>query len=195
MPKIKYGLKNVHYAKISSMSDADVPSYTTPVAWPGAVNLSLDPQGERVVFYADNIEYWVTTPDDGYEGDYESALVPDSFLKDILGYIEDANGVLVENADAEPAEFALLFEFANDVNATRHVLYRVSAGRPAVAGSTKEETITPQTETASFRAVSVYNESLKKHIVKAKAPYSATTTDPYATWYDAVYIPTAATSG
>lgn len=193
MPKIKYGLKNVHYAKITAMSDAGVPTYDTPVAWPGAVNLSLDPQGERVVFYADNIEYWTTTPDNGYEGDYESALVPDSFLKDILGYIEDSKGVLVEDADAQPAEFALMFEFANDEHATRHVLYRVSAGRPAVAGQTKGENIEPQTETSSFRAMAVYNESLQTNIVKSKAPYSATSTDPYVTWYDAVYIPTAST--
>lgn len=192
MPKIKYGLKNVHYAKITGMTDG-VPTYATPVAWPGAVNLSLDPQGDRIVFYADNIEYWVTTPDDGYEGDYESALVPDSFLKDILGYIEDSKGVLVENADAQPAEFALMFEFANDEHATRHVLYRVSAGRPAVAGQTKGENIEPQTETSSFRAMAVYNESLQTNIVKSKAPYSATSTDPYVTWYDAVYIPTATT--
>lgn len=192
MPKIKYGLKNVHYAKITGMTDG-VPTYANPVAWPGAVNLSLDPQGDRIVFYADNIEYWVTTPDDGYEGDYESALVPDSFLKDILGYIEDSKGVLVENADAQPAEFALMFEFANDEHATRHVLYRVSAGRPAVAGQTKGENIEPQTETSSFRAMAVYNESLQTNIVKSKAPYSATSTDPYVTWYDAVYIPTATT--
>lgn len=190
MPKIKYGLKNVHYAKITAMTDG-VPTYATPVAWPGAVNLSLEPQGDRSVFYADNIEYWVITPDDGYEGDYESALVPDSFLKDILGYIEDSKGVLVEDADAQPAEFALMFEFANDEHATRHVLYRVSAGRPAVAGQTKGENIEPQTETSSFRAMAVYNESLQTNIVKSKASYSTTAGDPYVTWYDAVYIPTA----
>ena len=193
MPKIKYGLKNVHYAKITTVSTAGVPTYATPVAWPGAVNLNMEPQGERVVFYADNIEYFVTVPNDGYEGDYESALVPDSFLKDILGYVQDANGVLVEDADAQPADFALLFEFADDVHATRHVLYKVSAGRPAVAGATKEENIDPQTETANFRATAIYNASLNKNIVKAKAPYSAVTDDPYATWYSSVYTPTATT--
>lgn len=192
--KIKYGLKNVHWAKITSMSTAGVPTYGTVKAWPGAVNLNMDPQGERVVFYADNIEYWVTTPDDGYEGDYESALVPDEFLKDILGYVEDANGVLVEDADAEPAEFALMFEFNGDANAVRHVLYRVNAGRPAITGATKAETIEPQTSTNSFRAMSVFNAGLNTNIVKAKAPYSASTTSPYATWYDSVYIPTATTT-
>lgn len=190
MPKIKYGLKNVYYAKITAMSDAGVPTYSTPVAWPGAVNLNMEPQGERTVFYADNIEYWVDTPNAGYEGDYESALVPDSFLTDILGYIEDNGGILVEDADAIPAEFALLFQFQNDNSETRHVFYRVSGGRPAVVGATKEETATPQTETSSFRAMSVYNASLQKNIVKGKAKK---TDAAYDTWFSQVYIPTAKT--
>lgn len=190
MPKIKYGLKNVYYAVISAMSDAGVPTYGTPVAWPGAVNLSMDPQGDRVVFYADNIEYWSTVPNNGYDGDYESALVPDSFLKDVLGYIEDSAGVLVEDANAKPKDFALLFQFENDDSETRHVFYRVSAGRPAVAGSTKAENIEPQTESSSFRAMSIHNASLNTEIIKAKVKKDDT---PYDTFFEAVYIPTAAT--
>lgn len=186
MPKIKYGLKNVYYAPITAMSSAGVPTYSTPVAWPGAVNLNLDPQGERIVFYADNIEYWTTVPNDGYDGDYESALVPDSFLKDVLGYIEDNAGALVEDANATPKEFALLFQFQNDDSETRHVFYRISAGRPAVVGATKAENVEPQTETASFRALSVYNASLETDIVKAKVGKNDS---PYDDFFSAVYIP------
>ncbi|MBR2765539.1 MAG: phage tail protein [Blautia sp.] len=190
MPKIKYGLKNVYYAPITAMTDAGVPTYSTPVAWPGAVNLNMEPQGERIVFHADNIEYWTMVPNDGYDGDYESALVPDSFLKDVLGYIEDAAGVLVEDANAKPKEFALLFQFENDDSETRHVMYRISAGRPAVVGATKGENVEPQTETSAFRALAIHNASLDTDIVKAKAK---TTDTPYANWFQSVYIPTAST--
>ena len=46
--KIKYGLKNVHYAVITEAGG--VVSYGTPVAIPGAVNITLSPAGEKVEF-------------------------------------------------------------------------------------------------------------------------------------------------
>lgn len=188
MPKVRFGLKNVYYAKATIAAD-NTATYETPVAWKGAVSLNMDAQGDTTNFRADNIDYWVGQSNNGYQGDFESALVPDSFKKDILGYIEDRNGVLVEDAGAVTQPFALLFQFENDESATRHVLYNVTSGRPSVAGQTTEETIEPQTETASFRAVAIHNASLGKDIVKARiTPTQATL---YEGWFEAVYQPTA----
>lgn len=86
--KIKYGLKNVYYAVATIAADGSA-TYETPVAIPGAVSLSMEPQGENSPFYADNIVYWVGTSNTGYEGDLELALVIDAFKKDVLGYQED----------------------------------------------------------------------------------------------------------
>lgn len=186
--KVKYGLKNVYYAK-ATISDVDgSATYTTPKKWPGAVSLSLDAQGDVTKFRADNIDYWIGQSNNGYEGDFESALIPDDFRKDILGYIEDANGILVEDAGAKTTYFALLFQFEGDEKNTRHVLYRCSASRASVSGQTTDENIEPQTETLTITAATVYNAALGKDVVKARALESDT---PYTNWFSAVYQATA----
>ena len=186
--KIKYGLKNVYYAK-ATIADNGTATYATPVAIPGAVNLSLSAQGENSVFYADNIAYWVGNGNAGYDGDLEIARVPDSFKEDILGMIKDNKDCLVEDYNAEVVHFALLFQFEGDVKATKHVLYNCTCGRPEISGSTKNESVEPQTETLPINATSIYNAGLQKDVVKCEAGESADTTT-YNGWTSAVYQPT-----
>ena len=49
------------------------------VAMPGAVSLSLEPNGEPSNFYADGYAYYTISNNMGYEGDLELAMVPESF--------------------------------------------------------------------------------------------------------------------
>lgn len=182
--KVKYGLKNVYYAKATLDATTNTATYATPVAWPGAVNLSLDAEGGTTKFRADNIDYWVGQSNNGYSGDFESALIPDSFRKDILGEYEDSNNVLVEDAGAKTVYFALLFQFEGDDKNTRHVMYKCSATRPSVSGATTEEEIEPQTETLTLTAGAIHNASINKDVVKARCGESDT---PYSSWFSAVY--------
>lgn len=185
--KIKYGIKNVYYAVATIAADNSA-TYGTPVALPGAVSLSLDPQGDTTPFYADNIVYYTSVANNGYEGDLELAKLPDSFLKDILGYAEDVNDVLYEDANAPVVHFALMFQFEGDAHARRHVLYNCVAARPTVSGSTKEESIEPQTETVTITATTVYNAAVDADVVKASV--TPTETTQYNAWNSAVYLVT-----
>ena len=183
--KIKYGIKNVYYAK-ATISSTGTATYATPVALPGAVSISLDAQGDTSKFYADNIVYFTTVANNGYEGDLELAKVPDTFLTDCLGFVRDASGVLVEDAGANPAHFALMFQFEGDVNAKRTVLYNCVASRPQIAGSTKEESIEPETESINITATTIYNAVLNKDLVKASCTETSASA-AYNGWLSAVY--------
>ena len=187
--KIKYGISNVFYA-IGTPGTNNTMTYSTPVAFPGAVSLSLEPQGDNVPFYADNVIYWVGNGNTGYQGDFEVARVVDSFKEDVLGMIKDGKNVLVEDMNAPAVHFALLFQFEGDVKATKHIMYNCTCTRASDAGSTKNETIEPQTETLTITATSIYSSALDTEIVKAEANESSDSTT-YSNWTSTVYLPIA----
>lgn len=190
--KVKYNLKNVHAAKLTETVTNGVTTYTygTPKPIPGAVSISLDPEGDTSPFYADGIVYFRTVANNGYSGDLEIALIPEWFRTEILQETLDSKGVLVENANTrESVKFALLFEFDGDIYSIRHVMYCCSCARPSIESETKEDTIEPGTEKLSITA-----DPRADGLVKAK---TGDTTDQtaYDNWYKSVYISPAATSG
>jgi phi13 family phage major tail protein len=185
--KVKYGLKNVHYAVATIAADGSA-TYGTVKPWPGAVNLSLDAQGGTTKFRADNINYWVGQNNNGYEGDLETALIPEDFRVAVLGESIDDNGVVVEDVEAKTVPFALMFEFAGDAKSTRHVLYNCTATRPSVSGSTTDEEIEPQTETVTITTGSVYfaNYDGGKNLSRARCFEGDAEYDDF---FDTVYVP------
>ena len=178
--KVKFGLSKAYYA----IFDETAGTYGNPVALPGAVSLSLEQQGETSTFRADNIDYWTSVSNNGYEGDLELALIPDSFLTDVMGEVMDStSGLQYELSTAQPKAFALLFQFEGDQNATRHVMYNCKATRPSTASQTTPDgAIEPQTETISVKASARPSDN----IVKAKASANSAS---YENFFSAVVVP------
>ena len=181
--KVKYGLKNAHYALLTIAEDGTV-TYGNPIPIPGSVSLTMDAQGDTSTFYADNMAYFVTAANDGYSGTFEVALIPDQFRQDVLHEtMDEAAQVLVENINNQTSPFALLFEFDGDKKAIRHVLYNCTCTRPSVSGGTTNNTKEPSTETLNLKASPLPNGNTK----------ARTTVDTpaaqYAGWYDAVWQP------
>lgn len=176
--KVKYNLKNVHYAI------ATTGGYTTPVAISGAVNLTLDPQGDDYVFYADGIKYFEYHTNNGYSGSLEMALIPEDFKKDVLGEVV-TGGKVFELDDVQIVNFALGFQIDGDEKENLYWFYNCSASRPSVAGQTKEESIEVNTET-----LNISNSPDPRITVNSKHPTkvrnASTSTTSASTWFSAV---------
>lgn len=149
--KVQFNLKNVHYAILTQGETG--PTWGTPVAVPGAVTLTLDPQGEISPFYADGIVYYRTISNQGYSGSLEMARFPDQMMQDVWGFTLGATSkVLTESVNVEPAQFALLYQIDGDADNQMYVLYNCSGTRPGIGSTTNTETKTPQTQTSTISA-------------------------------------------
>ena len=183
--KVVYGLKNVHYSKMTVNETGKV-IYAKPVAVKGAVEISLESKAELIEFEADNEVYYSTPGTSAYEGALTLAKVPDLFLVDILGEVLDAtDGVQTEIDGAKTSNFALMFQFEGDNSGVRHLFYNCSASRPSVASKTGKEIGTTELAfTASAKPAETVND---KAVVKTKTTAN-TTTAVYNAWFDAVYV-------
>lgn len=183
--KVKFGLKNVHVFPIIKDS-ADGVEFGDVINIPGAVNLSLDAEGEANEFYADDTVYWAEYSNNGYSGELEIALIPEEYEVQILGHKRDQNGAIIESIDDKSIPYALAFEFNGDKNKTRHIMYHVTSSRPSVQGHTVETQKTPTTDTLSLKAIAATDTK----IIKAKVEEGQ---EGYNTFFDAPYLVVPAT--
>lgn len=147
--KVKFGLSNVHVAKITKGEGGTI-TYGTPFKIPGAVNLSLDAEGDNEPFYADNMKYYESYANNGYSGELEIAKIPDEFLKEILGQTIDSAGGILETINDVISPFAFMYQIEGDETGTRFCYYNTTVSRPSTEASTTEDTKTPNTDTLSI---------------------------------------------
>ena len=179
--KVKFGLSNVHIAKITE-ADGEI-TYGTPFPMPGAVALSAEPEGDTTPFYADNIKYYIAVANNGYSGDLEIAMTPQEFLTQILGQSVDSNGAVFESSDDVNARFALMGEIEGDAKKRRFIYYDCTATRPSAEMNTVEESKEPQTDTIS---ITMAPRSTDKAI-KAVIEPSEENQEVYNTFFTKVY--------
>ncbi|HAN09363.1 MAG TPA: phage tail protein [Clostridiales bacterium] len=185
--KVVYGLQNVHIAFRDYTEVGTQPIWKTPVAIAGAVKFSPQAQGDSNTFYADNSAYFVVTANNGYQAELEMALIPDAILQEMMGWSVDDNGMLVEEADATPKEFALLGQVQGDQKSRRFVYYSCTAQRPSKEHNTKGENLDPATDTLSLTIVPV--DIAGKKITKGTLELNATNATTYNAFFNSVYKP------
>ena len=189
--KVKFGLKRVAFA-IATIADDGSATYGDVITFPGARSLSMEPQGAGEPWYADDGVYYYNSAPTSRQGDLEMARIIDAFKKQVLGYIQDEKGLLLEDMNPEEVHFALLFETMNDKKRRRYVMYNCMATAPTVGSATNEGSKEPQTESSTISSMGIWVESFGKWFDHAETTPETDATS-FANWFTAVQLPTAPT--
>jgi phi13 family phage major tail protein len=181
--KVVFGLKNAHYSVISEDEVTGAIVYGTPVALKGSTEISLEPRGETSDFYADDILYYTTVSNAGYEVTLTTANITNEFRRDVLGEDIGTDNVMTENTNARPSKIAFMFEFDGDQKAVRHCLYNCTVTRPSVTSATKTETAEPQPQELTMVSAPREDGVVKRSTTVDTPP------EIYDAWYSNVYEP------
>ena len=114
------------------------------------------------------------------------ALVPQDILAEMLGWEVD-DGILVEIADGQPKEFALLGQVLGDERNRRFVYYNCFASGPADNAATTTDTATPTTETLNITILPIDHNGMK--IVKSVIERDDTNATIFDGWFNEVKLP------
>ena len=182
--KVKFGLSNVHIAKMIIGEEGDI-TYGTPFPIKGAVSLSLDAEGDSEPFYADNMKYYESYANNGYTGELEVAKLPEQFYTEILGQKQDTNGGILENINDTISPFAFMYQIEGDQTGTRFCYYNTTVSRPSTEANTTEDTKTPDTETLSITT----SARTDTGDVRYKLPLTDENKVAYNAFFDAVPEP------
>ena len=185
--RVSFGLSNMHYAVVTETVQDDgsiKTTYGTPKAWNGAVNLDLSQEGSLDNFYADDMAYYTVASNAGYSGSFESALIPDDIYTEVFGMVKGEDGTTAEYSDAETKYIAIMFEVSGDAQKRKFCFYRCMLTRPNVGSSTTTDTKEVKTQSVDIKISPRPDDRLVK-------VYADDDSASYATWYDAVPVPSA----
>lgn len=190
MNKIEYGICNIHYAFIEGTDTDGNPKYGEVVHVPGAVKMTVDDSSSSKSFAADNESSYITLSGaSGLTAELELANFPDEFVAAAMGYRIDSLGGLVEVAGGVKKPFALGYQVEGDASGSRAWLYNTTLSRPKEEHNTVEDTIEPDTKTASLTASPI--EIGGEKVTRYALPNTTASKAAYGSFFDKVTLPTA----
>ena len=184
--KVRFGLSNVHYSLISEDASTHAITFGTPVAWRGAVSLTIDVEADTNKFYADNGVWASFDSATGGTATLEMADVPESVYTDLLGFIKTAADEIVENTTPISQEFALLFEVSGNTDPIGYRLYRCTLSRPGLTANTTNESTDPETSSFTLTYMPIDNGDVKT----IKSHQVLDTAQKKTAFYASVALPT-----
>ncbi len=146
--KVEFGISNLY---IGTYTDTNgTVTLGTPYHQKGAVNLSLEPDGDDNDFYADNVKYWSGFSDNGFTGEIEVAKFDLEAKKQFFGYVQTTGGGFGAVKGASRPQVYVMFQTEGDAQARRVILYNVSLGQINREFATIEDSKEPATETCDI---------------------------------------------
>ena len=143
--KVRFGLSNVYIGTYTDNNGSV--TLGTAKAQKGAVNLTLDPELEENVFYADNVKYYVSAMDNGFSGSMEVAKFDDDIKTGFLGYVALTGGGIAHVKNAVKPKVYIMGQAEGDAKSRRFIIYNVTLGQIQFEAATTEDTVEPATET------------------------------------------------
>ena len=183
MGKVQFGLSDVHYA----IYDEEKKTFGDVKAIPGAVNLSLDVEGDTNKFYADNGAFAVFDTNSGYKGELEIAMIPEDVYTSILGFIKNNAGEIIETSSSKEVHFG--FTFRIETNFQKCIAFRYfncTMSRPSMSYSTTNESTDPTTEKLTINFMPI---ALEDGTVVTKSHKECTVAEAH-TFCSAIALPT-----
>lgn len=184
--KVRFGLEKAYYALIQEDG-----TYGTPKHLNGAVALTLNVEGDSNKFYAENMPYYVVETNSGYTGELEIAFFEDEAAMELLNEKKAANGIVYEDASAQPAPFVLLFQTLGNVNDKRYAMYNCTLSRPGLEANTTSDTTDPDTTTLNFTAIpaTMTIDGVEAKVTKGSVENTEAGKAMYDAWYTQVQTP------
>lgn len=146
MNKVEFGISHLYVGIFDEDSAGNI-AMGKPDAIPGAVSLTLDAETNETKFYADNTVYWSDFTDNGFSGEVNVALFPESFKLKYLGYEKLANGGIAQVKNAVKPKAYLMFQAEGDEAARKVIMYNIAFGAISREHNTVNENKEVDTET------------------------------------------------
>lgn len=190
---VKFGLSRLERALLTRNDDGTV-TFGTPIAMPGAVSMTVTPEGEEgKPFYADNgIYYQGDDVNGGYSIEFNVALLDDVTRRDIYGEkLDETTGVQFEYTEAKTPEYAYICQVEGDKNPLAMVFYACKASRNEFSANTKGESTDVDTDTFTVKAATipvVYGDD-KLSVTKGFIEGTDDNKDKFKAFFESVVVP------
>ena len=186
----KIGLDKVYVASLTADAGVSAPTYGTPVALLGAVNMTGNPNGSLITDYGDNGAYWTQNSRGNLQATLELIDCDPSVMALMLGQTR-ANGKTEEKFTDQSPYYAMGYRvwIGDTVSGAKIYEYfwylKGKFAIPEQGAETKKESISPQHVTMSAEFVRLnYNDVMTVH---GRTDFDLTAADASAWFSQPVY--------